>query len=87
MTLTDLKQRLEQRLSVLESDLHERRKTVVLLESDCGKARREADVTDGAVQATKAALAELDAAVQAEELAKKARPPGARPPQPGPTAV
>lgn len=65
MKIEDLKGLAVVRLANLEAALREQRKTVVLIEADLIKARREAAMTDGAVQATQQAIADLDAAAAA----------------------
>ena len=61
MTLIDLKGHLLTRRANLQAELLERRKTVILVEADLVRARREADTTHGALQATEHALADVEA--------------------------
>jgi len=76
MTLTDLKGQLLARRSNLEAQCMDRRKTVLCIEADLIRARREADITEGALQATALDLADVERALQA------ASKPVAPPPQP-----
>jgi hypothetical protein len=59
MTAIDLKGQLIVRRANLSAELKQRRQTVVLIEADLIRARREADVTDGALQMLDEQMAEL----------------------------
>lgn len=77
MTLTDLKGQLLARRANLEAQCMDRRKTVLCIEADLIRARREADMTEGALQANELALADAERALQAAE---KAVAPAKNPP-------
>lgn len=63
-SLTHLKGTLLARQGNLAAELRTKRQTVVLIEADLVRARREADTMAGEVQATEQALADIGAALQ-----------------------
>ncbi len=76
MTIADLKGQLLARQATFQAELQARRQTVVLIEADLLKARREADTTHGALQATQSALADVELALQAAGTGVAAALPG-----------
>lgn len=74
MTIADYKGLLWARQANLQNRLRERSSTATLLEADLERTRSEANMAAGALQATEAALADLE----------KALPPPSPPPPPAP---
>lgn len=68
MNLIDLKGHLFARRGNLTTELREKRQTVVLLEADLIRARREADTVSGALQATERDLADVEAVLDSEAV-------------------
>lgn len=64
MTLIDVKGHLVARLGNYRADLREKQQTVILIEADLVRARREAAIVGGAVQATEQALSDVEQAMQ-----------------------
>ncbi|MBI5692592.1 MAG: hypothetical protein HZC55_21125 [Verrucomicrobia bacterium] len=60
MTLADLKGHLIARQANLAAELRQKRQTVVLIEADLLRARREADTLSGALQATEQVLGDVE---------------------------
>lgn len=73
MNLADYKGALLARRENLRAQLQEKRKTVLFVEADLIRARREADQVDGALQATELDIAKLDE-IAAAAAAKPAVP-------------
>ncbi len=72
MRINEIKGHLIASRGNLQTELQERRKTVVMIEADLVRARREADVTFGALKATEQALAAVDSALATPPAADRA---------------